>query len=121
MGTNYYQRINICDCCSRFDEIHIGKSSAGWQFHFQGYIDRDSFPKIASFEDWKRELQVGKIVDEYGREYTLPEFIEIVEAKQKVLTNINHYEYCQSAEGYTRNNRDWIDKEGYSFTKSEFS
>lgn len=30
MGTNYYAIKNLCECCNRSDEEHIGKSSAGW-------------------------------------------------------------------------------------------
>ncbi len=83
MGTNYYHRIDICESCNRYKEKHIGKSSAGWQFSFQGYREDEDIPKIASFEDWKRELQAdGKIFDEYGREMSFEEFVEYVERRQ---------------------------------------
>jgi hypothetical protein len=37
MGTNYYVVENACECCNRYDEtLHIGKSSCGWAFTFQG-------------------------------------------------------------------------------------
>ena len=116
MGTNYYHRTNICECCNRYDEKHIGKSSAGWQFSFQGYVN--DIPRIESFEDWKRELLTeGKIFDEYSREISFENFVKLVEGKQS--QSKNHYDYCKK-EGYNMDN-DWKDKEGYSFTKAEFS
>ncbi len=124
MGTNYYHRTNICDCCSRYDERHIGKSSGGWEFSFQGYKDEEHQPKIASFEDWKRELQAeGKIFDEYGKEYSYEEFVKFVETKKggtfNDRSNTNQYDYCVE-HGYGVSN-DWKDAEGHPFTSAEFS
>jgi hypothetical protein len=122
MGTNYYQRTDICECCNRYKEKHIGKNSMGWQFSFQGYTSYDDNPKIKSFEDWKRELQAdGKIFDEYGRELTFEEFVELVESKNKAPNN--HYDYCKKEaanRGYDMLN-DWKDDEGYSFSGADFS
>ena len=125
MGTNYYHRTDICDCCNRYKEQHIGKSSGGWEFFFQGYNAEEHRPAIISFEDWKREIQAeGKIYDEYGRVYTLDEFVEFVESKQggtfNNRPNINHYDYCKKQELCDMKN-DWKDKEGYSFSSTEFS
>ena len=125
MGTNYYHRTNICDKCNRFEEKHIGLSSAGWQFFFQGYNDRDDVPGIYSFEDWKRELQKedGKIVNGIGIEIIFEEFVKLVEDKQtgkyNNRPNTNYYDY-RSKKDYNMD-EDWKDKEGYSFTNSEFS
>jgi len=122
MGTNYYHRTDICECCNRYKEKHIGKSSAGWQFSFQGYRDYKDQPKIESFQDWKRELLAdGKIFDEYGREFSFHEFCELVESKQSQPNN--HYDCCAAssvAVGYDMS-QDWKDEEGYSFSSSEFS
>ena len=120
MGTNYYQRRNICEHCDRYDEKHIGKSSAGWQFSFQGYKDeaKPHLHTILSFIDWKKELQIsGKIFDEYGRELSIEEFIELVEGKQSQPHN--QYDHCVK-EGWNMDN-DWKDQEGYAFTSSDFS
>ena len=76
MGTNYYHRTNICKCCDRYDEKHIGKNSMGWQFSFQGYKDDES-PNIESFKHWKKVLQEGKIFDEYDKEISVNEFISL--------------------------------------------
>ena len=117
MGTNYYHRTNICQCCNRFNERHIGKSSAGWQFNFQGYNGYE-IPNIISFEDWKKELQSdGKIFDEYGRDISFKAFVQMVKSKQSQPNN--HYDYCIE-QGYIMDN-DWKDIKGYSFTSAEFS
>ena len=124
MGTNYYQRTDICKCCNRYKERHIGKSSCGWQFSFQGYMGYEDNPKIQSFKDWIREIKAdihSKIFDEYGRELSLDEFIKLVEDKK--AESHNHYDYCKkeaSNRGYDISN-DWKDDEGYSFSSHDFS
>jgi hypothetical protein len=129
MGTNYYHRTNICNHCNRYEEKHIGKSSAGWQFSFQGY--KEDISRIMSFEDWKRELQtkgvIGVICNEYGEEISFEDFVKMVEDKQtgkfNNKPNRNRYDYClenRNVYGYDMS-REWKDKEGYSFTFAEFS
>ena len=124
MGTNYYHRINICESCSRYDKRHLGKSSGGWEFSFQGYNAEQHQPPLLSFEDWKRKLQAdGKIFDEYGKEYSYKEFVELVENKKggtfNGRPNLNQYDHCKE-NGYNLND-DWKDPEGHPFTFSEFS
>jgi hypothetical protein len=106
MGTNYYHRTNICECCGRSETEHIGKSSCGWQFSFH------STDKAQSFEDWKVLLKTGEIRDEYGDLVTYEEFIGIVTQKQ-IPQNRNH------ASLYPGDS--YCDLDGYSFTRSEFS
>ena len=120
MGTNYYHRTEICECCGRYNERHIGKSSAGWQFSFRGYKGSEQQPNITSWEEWKKELQThGKIFNEYGKEVSFEEFVNMVEGKQSIDTNKNHYDYCKD-HGWLAQT-DWKDPEGYSFGSSEFS
>ena len=127
MGMNYYHRINICDHCNRYDEKHIGKSSAGWEFSFQGYTPEDNRPVILSFKDWKRELKnTGKIFDEDGEEISYEKFVELIESKKNGTfndnPNKNHYDYCMAEaniRGYDMSN-DWKDEEGHSFASSDF-
>ena len=127
MGTNYYHRTDICNCCNRYEEKHIGKSSAGWQFSFQGYNKCGDIPQIASFEDWKRELQTkGVIYNEYGEYILFEDFVKMVEDKQtgkfNDKPNLNHYDYClDNKERVFDMSDDWKDDEGYSFTSREFS
>ena len=107
MGTNYYHKTDICPTCGRFEQKHIGKSSAGWTFSFQGDAT------IRSFTDWKHRFRthpLGLIFDEYGNSINYDEFCEMVEAKK--TENRNH------AQQYPEHS--WLDSEGNSFTGREF-
>ena len=123
MGTNYYQRTNICKYCNRYEEKHIGKSSGGWQFIFRGYSADEHRPIICSFEDWKTELKNGKIFTEYGEEISFDNFVRFVEDKKigkfNDKPNLNHYDHGVK-EGYNTQ-YDWKDSKNHSFTSSEFS
>jgi len=130
MGTNYYWRYNICLLCDRYNEAHIGKSSAGWQFLFRGYRDNllslpdpevDLGVKILSWRDWKDWLitEEGKIFNEYGTEVPLADLIDNVEAPER-KSMINHYDYCQEHHE-SRLREMWKDPEGYCFCDEEFS
>lgn len=82
MGTNYYVRHEACKECGRAaQDIHIGKSSFGWQFLFAPLERRDD-DGIYSWKQWREYLVGKKIVDEYGQGISLPAFIELVESKQ---------------------------------------
>ena len=110
MGTNYYHRKNTCEHCKRYDETHIGKSSAGWTFTFH------ATESIKSYQDWLIELEKGgKIFDEYNREVTLDEFKDMVKYKS-VETN-NHATYCKN----DKYDNSFLDDEGNSFINGEFS
>ena len=62
MGTNYYVAKNRCECCNRYDEeYHIGKSSMGWAFSFQGY----PWNKLTSWKQWKMFLKDQLINNSY--------------------------------------------------------
>lgn len=74
MGTNYYLRTNICECCNRYDERHIGKSSSGWHFSLRIYQYDDV--SIQSLADWQEEWKKGKIYNEYGHEVTPSEMLK---------------------------------------------
>ncbi len=67
MGTNFYLHKNVCEHCGRGDEeLHIGKSSAGWCFSLRVHPELG----INDLEDWEREWQGGVIKDEYGERLT---------------------------------------------------
>lgn len=111
MGTNYYHRTNICPHCNRYDEHHIGKSSAGWTFSFRGYHDYDEL-EIKSYAEWLSILESGGVIyNEYGKEVTLDDFKALIEAKRNAPNN-------HAACGYS--GHDTIDDEGNSFTFCEF-
>lgn len=81
MGTNYYAIHNACENCGRRDVIHIGKQSAGWRFTWHACrFDSDGIA-IASARQWVAFLRSAgvKIVDEYGREWTVDEFLARIE------------------------------------------
>jgi hypothetical protein len=77
MGTNYYEVAQpACPHCGRdHDQLHIGKSSAGWCFslHVIPAMNLNDWP------DWESRLSDGRpIEDEYGKRITLAELREIV-------------------------------------------
>lgn len=110
MGTNYYVRYNICKECERYDEIHIGKSSAGWTFTFQAQEDEVT---IKSYKEWLSFLSKKgvKIFDEYNRKISLQKFKELVEAKRNERNN--------HAKQYPEGS--FLDEKGNSFSEGEFS
>ncbi len=110
MGTNYYTRYNICESCGRYDEFHIGKSSAGWTFIFQAQEDEIN---IKSYKEWVKFLSNKgiKIFNEYNRKISLKKFKELIEAKK--LEKHNHAK--EYPEGH------FLDEEGNSFSEGEFS
>ena len=109
MGNNYYARYGLCLHCSRYEEIHIGKSSAGWQFMFH------ATEEIKSYKDWLKFLsrKGTKIYDEYNKEVSLEEFKKLIAEKQKPIYD-NHAEMYKDMGSY-------LDDEGYSMSPYEFS
>jgi hypothetical protein len=81
MGTNYYYtKFTRCKECGHItqEEVHIGKSSFGWMFHFQ-------YETFTDPKNWKQELKGKYITDEYHKEISYDEFIDLVEVKQKTI------------------------------------
>ncbi len=123
MGTNYYHRTNICPHCDRHDKHHIGKSSGGWTFSFHGEKENPEWNSlkgvVASFTDWKERLKEGKIFDEYGKEVSLEDFLQLVEAKRDEKNN--HTTYCKIHHAQHAVKGCWLDDEGNSFSDGAFS
>lgn len=109
IGTNYYMRYKHCASCNRYKEVHIGKSSAGWQFMFHSTLD------IKNYQDWMTFLSKDdvRIYDEYGKEVSLDSFKRFVKKKQNKGFK-NHAKECPVGDSY-------VDKEGYSMSPYEFS
>lgn len=104
MGTNYYLEENG-------ESLHIGKSSAGWEFSFRGY-DED----IRSWKDWQNKIAGRDVIDEYGGKMSFTDFKRMVESSE----GQNHTAYCKKK--YEDIYLDlWQDDEGYSFYGGEFS
>ena len=76
MGTNYYvNKEDICEYCGRGgEELHIGKSSAGWHFGLH-VIPNEG---INNLEDWKKFWKGKRIRDEYGRTITAKEMLKVI-------------------------------------------
>jgi hypothetical protein len=124
MGTNYYARLNHCECCGRYDETHVCKSLR----LFRGYRrdprwpdDPDPAPVgvVESWQDWKQVLtRTGvRVYDEYGREHDTQEFIAGVEAtpQERRGTQMRWLiDHCHPLA------RDWVDPEGFDFHDGEF-
>ena len=111
MGTNYYAKYLECDRCNRYEEIHIGKSSSGWQFSFFANDD------IRSYKEWIEFLEENdaQILDEYGKEMKLKDFKELVKEKQIDICD-NHAEIYGG-----KDDASYLDDEGYSMSPHKFS
>jgi len=114
MGTNYYIHKNKCDQCGRYEEIHLGKSSHGWQFIFN-YNGGEYYKTVEEMYKWLRRKT---IYNEYGEKITLRQFKEMVQEKQANPENKNHVEYAEKNHG-KREHTFKIDE--YAFINSEFS
>lgn len=107
------------------EEIHLGKSSGGWEFCFDHnnwrYWDSDSITKMKEF------ISKHTIIDEYDRELPHKEFWELVELKKGGL---NHKRYMEQwheihpnlSKPYYANEEMDIYVDGYRFSsRSDFS
>lgn len=112
MGTNFYaiDRSRQCRECKRgVEQIHLGKSSYGWQFSFQ-LNDGKFYHDVPTMREW---LKGQEILDEYDKEITYEDFWNMVDAKQEQFPGQNHAALYPS-------NCDFVIG-GYSFTNREFS
>lgn len=142
MGMNYYLRYNECKCCDRYDELHIGKKSYGWEFSFEAHHANDDRPAIRSWKDWQAFLEQhiangSRIVNEEGVHVTLDDFYDVVtnsrnrflrfrpdnNAPEEWLEPQNHFDYCLERRliEFYAHTYDWKDEEGWSFHLGEFS
>lgn len=113
MGTNYYAHTDVCSHCGRgSEEYHIGKSSYGWSFSFQALEDYEApfSHTIDTYEKWLRALEKCVIRDEYGEEISLEDFKAFVEAKRG---GRNH--------AILHPHESFVDPDGHSFTRCDFS
>lgn len=126
MGTNYYVATNHCECCNRYDEeYHIGKSSSGWAFTFQGY----PADQLTGWKHWKQFLKQHMIKDEYGDTISYEDFVTMVETyKAPGYVHENGRKNQQHNEAGKKDKypwfnaeHDWDDEDGYAFTSQEFS
>lgn len=89
MGTNFYLRQKLSDKDKQIvigliksdeydkvremlpNDIHIGKRSGGWKFHWDHNYFKFFKPSKESLIEW---LKSGQIVDESGEEFTFDQF-----------------------------------------------
>ena len=64
-------------------EIHIGKSSHGWQFLFNLGIRNYTHGQSLKKEDIDKWFRSGVIFDEYGDEISVDDFWVLVDTKKK--------------------------------------
>jgi hypothetical protein len=126
MGTNYYLRQTACSGCGRYDEFHIGKSSAGWSFSFRGYRPGDDSPgplgtPVVSREDWVAVLESypGRVVDEDGEQVADP--VGWLRSLPAPDVAQQRREDSRMGPFYRPDGRDWRDPEGFRFYDGEFS
>ncbi len=126
MGTNYYVAKNLCECCNRYDEeYHIGKSSYGWAFSFQGYRAE----RLVSWRAWKEFLKDKIIKDEYGERIDYDWFVNLIETykapgyvREDGHKNLQHNEQGKiDKRPWFNPEYDWDDEDGYAFCSREFS
>lgn len=116
MGTSYYTEEPACEAacehCSERRELHIGKSSAGWKFGFQGHPDLG----LTSWAAWQQFLADKPITDEYGRTLTLDEFRKVVE--ERWTPRGERTPLCRVGRAGSRN---YHDPAGHDFYDGDFS
>jgi hypothetical protein len=126
MGTNYYVAKNLCECCNRYDEeYHIGKSSYGWAFSFQGYREE----RLVSWRAWKEFLKNQIIMDEYGERIDYDWFVNFIEThkapgyvREDGRKNLQHNEQGKiDKRPWFNPEYDWDDEDGYAFCSRWFS
>ena len=98
-------------------EIHIGKSSHGWQFLFNLGIRNYTHGQSLKKEDIDKWFRSGVIFDEYGDEISVDDFWALVDYKKDDM-DYNEYDkkYPEEAH-YCRGYDQQID--GLRFTKDE--
>lgn len=101
----------------RESEVHIGKSSCGWQFLFYLGIRKYTCGQSLKKEDIDKWLHSGIIVDEYGDEISVDDFWQLVDTKKNAMDYDQYYKKNPKDAYYCRGYDQQID--GLRFTKDE--
>lgn len=105
MGTNYYLTSKVCPCCKRAKPpMHLGKSSAGWQFLFSGYRpEYEGDLNIQTKQAWVDYINSSEdhiIQNEYGDPISLEALLELVENKRDGRSSVDDRYNLVSQDGY---------------------
>lgn len=101
----------------RESEVHIGKSSCGWQFLFYLGIRKYTCGQSLKKEDIDKWFRSGIIVDEYGDEISVDDFWVLVDTKKNAMDYDQYYKKNPKDAYYCRGYDQQID--GLRFTKDE--
>lgn len=121
MGTNYYANPAPCTApcahCTQ-TEVHIGKSLVMFEAH-----DTSPWGRIETWADWKRALRSPGVTvsDEYNTPYGVEDFIARVEATEPAARRRQHDAVRRDHPVYYASGCDYLDPDGFSFTRGEFT
>lgn len=76
MGTSYYLEFNKCECCERYEKLHIGKFSAGWKFALR--VQEGYWKDYSEFIQYSQRIEC-RIYDEYGESISEEDFLDKVD------------------------------------------
>jgi len=127
MGTNYY--VKHKERKVQQPDLHIGKSSFGWEFNFEGHEENEYYetPRLMSKKEWFEYLETKKdeIFDEYNCNIPYQEFIDLVNSKSPGCIHkptgeplLNHYDECKKDRFF--DNHSFKDEEGFNISTTEF-
>lgn len=102
-------------------EVHIGKSSCGWQFLFYLGIRKYTCGQSLKREDIDKWLRSGIIVDEYGDEISADKFWQLVDTKKDGIDYSQYYKEFPEDGYYCRAYDQQIDDLRFTKDEIEFS
>ena len=119
MGTNYHWAKNkVAEGEVPETDLHIGKNSWGWVFHFQAYPRQN----LTTVEAWKEKTKEGYIYDEYDRLISYNDFWDIVyETLEPMPDGSPKYVLYDPEEqpAFIPDLGEWTDS-GFAFMNSDF-
>lgn len=119
MGTNYSTPSRCSAPCQHCTDegLHIGKRSAGWAFGFEAHPALG----LTSWKAWQEHLKgLTHVVDEYGRQIAIDEFIALVE-KTREPWGPSRSEPRTRGHLFAGDDRHTTDPQGWDFFEGDFS
>lgn len=102
-------------------EVHIGKSSGGWQFLFYLGIRKHIRGQSLKKEDIDAWLNSGIIFDEYGDEISVDDFWDLIDRKKNDMDYNEYYKKYPEDTYYCRGHDQHIDGLRFTGDETEFS